>query len=201
MRIATACLLIFSLAGCAKDIREPISSTAVESQASGGESRLGFQQPTVAPYAFTHFCLRYAEECRVFDTSFDDTHDLSEERWNELADVNDEVNHSIIPHANKTRIGYDGWRIAPASGDCNDFVVTKRHELLERGWPSRSLLLAEVVTPQGEHHLVLVVHSSHQDVVLDNLTSTIRQWSETSYSWVRVQSPDNPETWFTVSTT
>jgi len=39
---------------------------------------------------------------------------------------------------------YDTWRIALLSGDCNDYAVTKRHELLA------ILLLAEVVTPRGE---------------------------------------------------
>jgi predicted transglutaminase-like cysteine proteinase len=48
----------------------------------------------------------------------------------------------------------------PSSGDCNDYAVTRRHDLIARGWPARSLLLAEVITSWGEHHLVVVV--AHQ---------------------------------------
>jgi predicted transglutaminase-like cysteine proteinase len=199
MRIAAA-LLTCALAGCANNVQEPVSSVAIESQTQGADARLRFQTPTAEPFAFTHFCLRYADDCRVHDASSDEALASSDARWNKLAEVNDEVNHSITPHANGTRIGYDAWRIAPPSGDCNDFVITKRHELLAHGWPSRSLLLAEVVTQKGEHHLVLVARLDNQDVVLDNLTPAIRPWSETPYSWVRAQSPENPENWVTVST-
>ena len=64
---------------------------------------------------------------------------------------------------------------------CHDYAVTKRHELLTRGWPSRSLLLAEVVVPWGEHHLILVVRTSDGDLVLDNLNPGIKSWSRTPY--------------------
>ena len=46
--------------------------------------------------------------------------------------------------------------------------------LLERGWPSRSLLLSAVVLPSGEHHLILVVRVKDVDLVLDNLNDDIR---------------------------
>ena len=52
--------------------------------------------------------------------------------------------------------------------------MTKRHELMARGWPARSLLLAEVVTNWGEHHLVLVVRTRTADLVLDNLDADIK---------------------------
>jgi len=184
LKIVAACLMILLLAGCGT----PAPTT---SMAPPRESRLSHQPPAVPPYAFTHFCLRYAEECRVRDAAFEDDHD----EWSELADVNMEVNSTITPHANAVAMNYDTWRISPRSGDCNDYAVTKRHELLGLGWPSRSLLLAEAVTPKGEHHLVLVVRSGSRNLVLDNLTSEIKDQSETPYQWVRMQSPDNPKVW------
>jgi predicted transglutaminase-like cysteine proteinase len=45
--------------------------------------------------------------------------------------------------------------------------------LLARGWPSRSLLLSEVVIPTGEHHQLLVVRVKNGDLVLDNLSDII----------------------------
>src|SRR5262249_14849769 len=90
------------------------------------------------------------------------------------------------------------WIISPRAGDCNDYAVTKRHELLARGWPSRALLLSEVVTTWGEHHLVVVVSAEKGDFVLDNLNNDVRPVTLAGYRWVRAQSPDNPKFWSTV---
>jgi predicted transglutaminase-like cysteine proteinase len=89
--------------------------------------------------------------------------------------------------------------ISPKAGDCHDYAVTKRHELMAQGWPARSLLLSEVETSWGEHHLVLVVRTSEGDLVADNLNGNIRNWSKTPYQWVRIQSPANPTFWSTVA--
>jgi predicted transglutaminase-like cysteine proteinase len=61
--------------------------------------------------------------------------------------------------------------------------------LMTRGWPARALLLSEVVTGGGEHHLVLVVRTRDADLVLDNMTGKIVPWFETPYRWVRIQMP------------
>jgi predicted transglutaminase-like cysteine proteinase len=85
--------------------------------------------------------------------------------------------------------------VAPSSGDCNDYAVTKRHDLIARGWPARSLLLAEVVTSWGEHHLVVVVRTKAADLVIDNLNANIKPWTRTNYRWLQIQTPDNPMLW------
>jgi predicted transglutaminase-like cysteine proteinase len=94
----------------------------------------------------------------------------------------------------------DDWLIAPARGDCKDYAITKRHELLARGWPSRALLLFEVIVPDGQHHLILVVRTKDADLVLDNLNANIRTLAMTrpQYQWVRMESPQNPKFWSTV---
>ena len=68
--------------------------------------------------------------------------------------------------------------MAPRERDCNDYAVTKRHKLLALGWPSSSLLLAKVVVPSGEHHLILVVRTSEEDLVLDNLNWNVRRFAD-----------------------
>src|SRR5438552_11036795 len=88
----------------------------------------------------------------------------------------------------------------PKSGDCNDFAVTKRHELLARGWTSDALLLAEVVTRWNEHHIVLVLRTQDGDFVLDNLDGDVRLRSISSYRWFRIQSPHDPRLWSTIVT-
>jgi predicted transglutaminase-like cysteine proteinase len=93
------------------------------------------------------------------------------------------------------------WTVSPQAGDCNDYSVTKRHEMLARGWPSSALLLSEVVTPKGEHHLVLVARLEEDDLVLDNLNNDVRPVGSTRYRWVRAQSPTNPRSWSEVRIT
>jgi predicted transglutaminase-like cysteine proteinase len=123
---------------------------------------------------------------------------LDKARLEDLLTVNRDVNRNILPQAELGGVLNEHWRISPNAGACHDYAVTKRHALLARGWPSRSLLLAEVVLPSGEHHLVLVVRTDQGDLVLDNLTAGIRPWSQTPYMWVRIQSPSNPSLWSTI---
>lgn len=161
--------------------------------------RLQLDQPAMAPMAHTRFCLQYPDDCRVRRMVFrGGPLKLTAEKRAELARVNAEVNRAIRPEANVGGVATERWLIAPAAGDCNDYAVTKRHELIKRGWPARALLLAEVVVASGEHHLVLVVRTHEGDLIADNLSANIRPWSTPRYGWVRVQSPSNPLFWKTV---
>ena len=87
--------------------------------------------------------------------------------------------------------------LAPSAGDCKDYAITKRHELLLKGWPSRALLLSEVALPSGEHHLVLVVRVKGDDLILDNLKDEVRSVGVAAgeYAWVKIQAPQNPKFW------
>jgi predicted transglutaminase-like cysteine proteinase len=162
-------------------------------------SRIQANVPTLAPMAFTQFCMRYAQECEVKRMPFRGGGiKLSPERLAELREINLKVNRSIKPERNAAGLGGERWVLSPASGDCNDYAVTKRHELLARGWPSHGLLLAEVVTSWGEHHLVLVIRTSDGDIVADSLNHSIKPWSKTQYRWVRMQSPKNPKFWSSI---
>lgn len=163
--------------------------------------RLSLDAPVLGPMAHNMFCIKYPRDCEVRRIAFRGTRlDLTQARMSELAEVNLKVNRGIRYERNHLGLAGEKWLISPATGDCNDYAVTKRHELLERGWPSRTLLLAEVVTTWGEHHLVVVVRTRQGDFVLDNLSSTVRPWAQTAYRWVRVQSPSNPKIWSTVKT-
>jgi predicted transglutaminase-like cysteine proteinase len=158
--------------------------------------RISFSNYTLPPMAFTQFCLRYVNQCKPQRIVFrGGPVGLTEERWEELTLVNGRVNASIVPERNLEGLAGEKWLIAPARGDCNDYAVTKRAQLMKRGWPARALLLSEVVVPWGEHHLILVVRTSMGDLLLDNLTGQIRPWSRAPYQWVRIQSPNNPNYW------
>lgn len=157
------------------------------------------ETPTLPPMAYTQFCVRYQDECRKRPVFRGGPIKLTEERWAELREVNQVVNRGIIPENNELGVAGEKWLINPASGDCNDYAVSKRHELLARGWPARALLLAEVVVSSGEHHLVVVVRTRTGDLILDNLNPQIKPWARVPYRWVRVQLPSNQKLWATVA--
>jgi predicted transglutaminase-like cysteine proteinase len=125
--------------------------------------------------------------------------ELNKARWSELEDVNRTVNSSIRPQRKEYGLAGEKWALGPDRGDCNDYAVTKRHALIGKGWPTRTVLLSEVVTLSGEHHLVTVVRTNDGDLVLDNLTDQIEPWSRTPYRWVRIQMPRNPNYWASIS--
>jgi predicted transglutaminase-like cysteine proteinase len=164
-----------------------------------GLERIQFAQPALPPFAHTRHCVQYPDECKVKRMAFRPKKiQLTEKRLADLMSINTQVNRGIKWEANLGGVATERWLIAPKFGDCNDYAVTKRHELLARGWPSRSVLLAEVIVPSGEHHLVVVVRAEEGDVVIDNLNANVRPWYKTQYRWVRIQSPMNPNYWASV---
>lgn len=165
-----------------------------------------FKEPTLAPMAHVAFCLHYTTDCEVKGADFRKRNVvMTIDRLHDLNAVNREANRDITPQPNLGGLAAEQWLVSPSAGDCNDYAVTKRHKLLERGWPSRALLLAEVVVPSGEHHLVLVVRMKDPDtfrnveLVLDNLSASLRSVEQPPYKWVRIESPNNPKYWSTVS--
>ena len=154
--------------------------------------------PTLAPFQHVRFCLRYPSDCKTTPTESERI-DLDAETSELLMRVNQSVNKSIIPTPKSygPNLG-DGWTIAPDMGDCNDYAVTKRHQLLESGLPSKALRLSVVKTASGIGHLVLVVVTTKGDFVMDNLTEVIRPWQSTDYHWLKIQSAADSKFWYEV---
>lgn len=164
--------------------------------------RIAFSSSVLGPMAHTKFCLDYPSECKVRKIQFrSGTIKLTPQRRAELVKINAKVNRAIRSDPNTAGLAAEKWLVAPQSGECHDYAVTKRHDLIARGWPSRALLLAEVIVPSGEHHLVLVIRTNEGDLVADNLNGNIRNWSKIDYQWVRIQTPANPMYWATLSRT
>jgi predicted transglutaminase-like cysteine proteinase len=154
--------------------------------------------PTLAPFQHVRFCLRYPSDCKS-DPTENERIDLNAETWELLKRVNHSVNMSIIPTPKSYGPNLeDRWTIAPETGDCNDFAVTKRHELLQNGLPSRALRLSMVKTASGIGHLVLVVATTKGDLVMDDLTETIRPWQSTNYHWLKIQSATDSKFWYKI---
>ena len=155
--------------------------------------------PTLAPFQHIRFCIRHPLDCRT-DLAAPDSVELTPGLFELMDSINREVNAAITPVEKRYGSNLsDGWNIAPFSGDCNDYAVTKRHALLQKGVPSRSLRLSVVKTASGIGHLVLVVATTRGPLVLDNLANTIRPWHVTDYHWLKIQSADNANYWYDIA--
>lgn len=155
---------------------------------------------TVGPYAGVLFCKENPDECDVKRTRWSRLEiSLNEKRFAQLQAINQTVNRAIRPQNDSAAAGGDVWSLAPAAGDCEDYAITKRHELIAHGWSANTLRLAVAYTAFGEGHMVLVVKTSSGDLVLDNRFDAIRRWDKTGLKWVMLQSASDPEKWMSVS--
>ena len=145
----------------------------------------------LAPMPSIRFCLNNPDECKVKGPSGFAA--IDGKAWDELNLVNRQINSKIAPAY--SRAGQLDWSVTTSYGDCNDYAVQKRHQLLARGWPSSALSLAVVIIPTGEGHLVLTVRTDRGDVVLDNLRSGIVMWNRTGYRFIKRQSNESPKFW------
>ncbi|MCA1491768.1 transglutaminase-like cysteine peptidase [Sinorhizobium alkalisoli] len=146
-----------------------------------------------APPAFKPFCASEPRLCKTGGGA--KAVSLSEARAAELKQVNRAVNARIEERSDLSTSGRDDdWRLPTRYGDCEDFAILKKHELLARGWPASALLLT-VARYQGQGHTVLTVRTSEGDLVLDNLTNSIRDWSRTPYSYFARQSQADGRRW------
>jgi predicted transglutaminase-like cysteine proteinase len=154
--------------------------------------------PTLAPFQHVRFCLHYPSECKSEAGELDRI-DVNAAISELLKRVNHDVNTAIAPTVKSYGTDLrDGWTIAPAAGDCNDYAVTKRHDLIESGLPAKALRLSVVKTASGTGHLVLVVATTKGDLVLDNLTEEIRPWQSTNYQWLKIQSAADARFWYEI---
>jgi predicted transglutaminase-like cysteine proteinase len=167
-------------------------------QDSNARSPIVEGSPTLAPFQHVRFCLRYPSDCKS-DPTENQRIDLNAENSELLKRINHSVNATIAPAPKSYGADLeDGWTIAPAAGDCNDYAVTKRHELLQSGLPAKALRLSVVKTASGIGHLVLVVATTKGDIVMDNLTEAIRPWQSTDYNWLKIQSAADARFWYEV---
>ena len=109
-----------------------------------------------------------------------------------LKRVNTHVNRTIKPKYDAS--GADVWNASASSGDCEDYVLAKRRALIKAGIPAGSLRIAYVKTRSGGGHAILVIKTGGKDLVLDNLTATIKPLSQTGYRIVSM-SGANPRKW------
>lgn len=151
----------------------------VEVQAAGAQSPLGFKI----------FCLKYPNECKAGGKS---SLSMTDATMQTLKRVNLSVNNAIRPK-NDSR-GKDVWTLNASTGDCEDYVITKRSRLIKMGLPAGALRIAYAKTRAGEGHAVLIVKTSQGDYVLDNRTNAIKLKAQAGLRFISI-SGANPKSW------
>ncbi len=149
---------------------------------------------TNPPVGYVDFCHRDPGECTAHGSDAPEL--LNEQTWRDLQEINTLVNRIVIPATDAEIYHRDEvWTLPETYGDCEDYVLLKRKWLIERGWPTSSLLITVVFDEVGDGHAVLLAHTSSGDFVLDNKTDKLRRWYETSYRFVKRQSTADPNRW------
>lgn len=132
--------------------------------------------------------------------------EFNEDLWRTLVDVNDDVNWAIAPDTDGRIYGVEerwalplrGANLRRARGDCEDYALEKRADLIDAGLPAESLSLVTAIAPGIGRHAVLLVRTSRGDFVLDNLHEAPMAIDALPYVWLSLQSGDGLLNWANV---
>ncbi len=150
-----------------------------------------------APAGFRGVCARYAWACDR--SSAATVHGAAAKL--ELANrVNRAINLRVREISDERQYKTaEHWALpTQRGGDCEDFALLKKLELQRAGIAPDRLLIATVLDRKRRAHAVLVLRTDEGDFVLDNLTSRIKPWDKTGYSFLRMQDPTAPSGWTAV---
>jgi predicted transglutaminase-like cysteine proteinase len=169
---------------------------APEAAQSKSASHIVARKTIVAPPGADGLCRQHAWACtRTSGGTLPDRSVLK------LAGkINSTVNRRVRPLSDRQQYGVDEVWALPTSrgGDCEDYALLKKKELIAVGMRPQDLLIATVLDRNRGSHAVLVLRTTSGDYVLDNLRNTIVPWRETGYSFIRMQNPKQPHRWVAV---
>jgi predicted transglutaminase-like cysteine proteinase len=153
------------------------------------------------PAGFISFCLRFTDQCKTAQNQTAII-TLNNQTWHTLTDINRETNDDIWPEDDLKHYGRAEYWTIPTDGlgDCDDYAVTKRKNLLSAGFPENALRLAVVYSERSGRHAVLTVATDKGDFVLDNRASDVLPWNATNYTWIERQDASNPLQWVSLQT-
>jgi len=117
---------------------------------------------------------------------------MTDRLWADLRRINHEVNLKPFKFDIDRYQKPEFWtRIDNHGGDCEDFVLEKRHRLLQAGVPLSALKIAICTTETGEMHAVLAIDTDRGTYVLDNRHKMVKAWGDLPYKWLMRQSGRN----------
>jgi predicted transglutaminase-like cysteine proteinase len=148
---------------------------------------LVIQTAAITPLSMQFFCAKNKSECAGTGRA---QVTMTPNLMAMLKQVNSHVNRTIRPERDTADI----WELNPTSGDCEDYVLSKRSALIRHGVSAGALRIAYTHTRRGEPHAVLVVRTEQGDYVLDNLNNSIKPLRSSGYQ-IRSISSHNPNSW------
>ena len=150
---------------------------------------------TSQPIGHYEFCRANPVECNIRLRDRGPEH-MNGALWKEIVAVNVGVNAAIKPVNDLDIYGKDEvWAYPEGAGDCEDYVLEKRRDLMRQGLSLSNLLITVVRKPDGEGHAVLTVRTDKGDFILDNLTDSVRQWDATGYRFLKRQATNHTGRW------
>lgn len=150
---------------------------------------------TNPPIGHFEFCKSYPDECTSLGRDSGPMK-LTRADWATMLEINTRVNQSVAPDTDLNIHGVEElWSYPRTVGDCEDYVLLKRHMLMQQGFAASDLLITVVLQPNGDGHAVLTVRTDYGDYILDNMRGDIRLWSETGYTFVKRQSSEHAARW------
>jgi predicted transglutaminase-like cysteine proteinase len=151
--------------------------------------------PTAPPMGHVEFCTNHADDCLRFEKP-DQVVRLTSSTWDHLKQMNQAINRAVMPATDMEIFGtIERWEYPSYVGDCEDYVLEKRRQLVRAGWPDSALLITVVRDELGEGHAVLTVRTDRGDLVLDNKTDEIVVWDMAPYQFVKRQSTRHAANW------
>jgi predicted transglutaminase-like cysteine proteinase len=193
---------MFGFGGQGKGLAVVAVLLGLSAPASAGDEGILYASlgdSTRSPIGWVEFCADNPGECRGGASQPRDIV-MSQAAWRDLLRVNRWVNETVKPMTDMDHWGViEKWSLpTDGYGDCEDYVLLKRHLLTERGWPESTLLITVVRDENNEGHAVLTVRTDRGDLVLDNKRREILTWNATGYSFIKQQSERNPLVWISL---
>lgn len=150
---------------------------------------------SLPPMGYVAFCARGAAECQAKSPS-NARLTLTPQIWDMVSSINLSVNTRIAPVSDEDQYGVpDYWTYPGKAGDCEDYALEKKAELVSRGIPANVLLMTVVLDENGAGHAILMVATDKGDYMLDNRRDEILRWDQTGYKFLKRQSQLNPVQW------
>lgn len=163
--------------------------------ASAGATPMTTGRTTSQPIGHYEFCQQAPGECRPTGRNVAPDR-LTEKTWKKMVEVNARVNATIAPRTDYEMWGREEvWSYPVKYGDCEDYVLLKRHELIAAGFRPSNLLITVVLQPNGDGHAVLTARTDQGDFVLDNLVGKVLDWRDTRYRYLKRQSTADAGKW------
>lgn len=172
-----------------------LGAALVPGQAVAGSGFILSTKSIAAPAGFHGICERYTWACAVRSSA---ERRIADSDLRALADrVNRSVNRQVAEVSDQKQYRRsEVWALPTRrGGDCEDFALLKKRELIRHGVSPDRLLIATALTETREPHAVLILRTGQGDLVLDNRTDRMKPWRQTGYSFLRMQDPQAPERW------